>query len=81
MAWNERSSERVEQRLNRIGQAFHNVATRTEVIEGCGWMGAMLDPGRNANGKGRISAETSSIPVWSSRPGCISESKLSAPSR
>ena len=46
------------------GIGENDVATRTEVIEGCGWMGAMLDPGRNANGKGRISAETSSIPVW-----------------
>ena len=45
-----------------IGQ--NDVSTRTEVIEGCSWIGAKLDPDRNAKGEGRISAETSSIPVW-----------------
>ncbi len=46
------------------GIGENDVATRTEVIEGCGWMGAMLDPRRNADGKGRISADASSVPVW-----------------
>jgi acetate kinase len=46
------------------GIGENDVATRTEVIEGCGWMGAMLDPRRNADGKGRISADPSSVPVW-----------------
>jgi acetate kinase len=46
------------------GIGENDVATRTEVIEGCHWIGAKLDPDRNANGEGRISAETSSIPVW-----------------
>jgi acetate kinase len=46
------------------GIGENDVATRTEVIERCGWMGAILDPDSNARGKGRISADTSSIPVW-----------------
>jgi acetate kinase len=46
------------------GIGENDVATRTEVIEGSGWMGAVLDPDRNAKGEGRISADTSSIPVW-----------------
>jgi acetate kinase len=46
------------------GIGENDVATRTEVIERCGWMGAMLDPDSNARGKGCISANTSSIPVW-----------------
>jgi acetate kinase len=46
------------------GIGENDVATRTEVIEGCNWLGAKLDPDRNAKGEGRISAETSSIPVW-----------------
>ena len=46
------------------GIGENDVATRTEVIERCGWMGAILDPASNARGKGRISADTSSIPVW-----------------
>ena len=46
------------------GIGENDVATRTEVIEGCGWMGAVLAPDRNARGEGRISADTSSIPVW-----------------
>jgi acetate kinase len=46
------------------GIGEHDVATRAEVIEGCGWMGAKLDLDRNEKGEGLVSAETSSIPVW-----------------
>jgi acetate kinase len=46
------------------GIGENDVATRAEVIERCGWMGAVLDPDSNARSKGRISANTSSIPVW-----------------
>lgn len=46
------------------GIGENDAATRTEVIAGCRWMGAILDPDRNARGEGRISAATSSIPVW-----------------
>jgi len=46
------------------GIGENDAATRTEVIEGCRWMGALLDPDRNAKGEGRISADTSLIPVW-----------------
>lgn len=38
--------------------------TRAEVIEGCGWAGAVLDSGCNATGKGRISSEKSLTEVW-----------------
>jgi acetate kinase len=46
------------------GIGENDAATRTEVIEGCRWMGAILEPELNANGEGCISAETSTIPVW-----------------
>jgi acetate kinase len=39
-------------------------ATRAEVVEGCRWTGMVMDPERNALGEGRISADTSSVPVW-----------------
>jgi acetate kinase len=39
-------------------------ATRAEIIEGCRWMGASLDPELNAQGRGRVSADTSRVPVW-----------------
>ncbi len=46
------------------GIGENDARTRAEVIEGCRWMGAILDPDRNARGEGRISADTSPIPVW-----------------
>lgn len=46
------------------GIGENDAATRAAVIEGCRWMGAALDPEYNARGEGRISAETSEIPVW-----------------
>jgi acetate kinase len=38
--------------------------TRAEVVGGCHWMGAVLDPERNARGAGLVSAETSRVVVW-----------------
>jgi len=46
------------------GIGANDAATRREVIEGCSWIGTKLHPDHNAKGVGRISAETSSIPVW-----------------
>lgn len=45
------------------GIGENDAATRTEVVDGCGWVGAMLDAERNARGEGRISADASRIPV------------------
>jgi acetate kinase len=45
-----------------IGQ--RDAKTRTEVIAGCTWLGAMLDATANAKGEGRIDAASSKIPVW-----------------
>jgi acetate kinase len=46
------------------GIGENDAATRAEVIEGCRWMGAVLDPELNMDGTGCISAATSSISVW-----------------
>ena len=46
------------------GIGENDAATRAEVIEGCRWAGADLDPARNARGERLISADTSRIPVW-----------------
>jgi acetate kinase len=46
------------------GIGEHDAATRAEVAAGCGWLGLELDPGRNAGGKGRISAEGSPLSAW-----------------
>jgi acetate kinase len=45
------------------GIGENDPATRAEVVQGCGWLGAVLDPDRNARGLGLISAEDSRIPV------------------
>ena len=45
------------------GIGENDAATRAEVIDGCGWAGAIIDAGRNARGEGRISADASRIPV------------------
>jgi acetate kinase len=45
------------------GIGENDAATRIEVVDGCGWVGAMLDAERNARGEGRISADASRIPV------------------
>ena len=46
------------------GIGENDAATRAEVIAGCRWMGAVLDPALNTAGAGRISSATSSIPIW-----------------
>lgn len=45
------------------GIGENDAATRAELVDGCGWAGAMLDVERNARGEGRISADASQIPV------------------
>jgi acetate kinase len=45
------------------GIGENDAATRAEVVDGCGWAGAILDAGRNADGEGMISADASRIPV------------------
>jgi acetate kinase len=45
------------------GIGENDPATRAEVVQGCGWLGAVLDPDRNARGLGLISAEASRISV------------------
>jgi acetate kinase len=45
------------------GIGENDAATRAEVVDGCGWAGAILDAGRNARGEGKISADASRIPV------------------
>jgi acetate kinase len=46
------------------GIGENDAATRREVIEGCRWMGAVLDPVLNAKGEGLISTATSQVPIW-----------------
>ncbi len=46
------------------GIGENDAATRMEVIEGCRWMGAVLDPALNAKGEGCINAVTSQVSVW-----------------
>jgi acetate kinase len=46
------------------GIGEHDVATRAEVISGCGWLGITLDAARNDCGRGRISADDSRISAW-----------------
>ncbi len=45
------------------GIGENDAATRAEVIQGCGWVGATLDAARNARGEGRISADSSRVEV------------------
>jgi acetate kinase len=45
------------------GIGENDPATRAEVVQGCAWLGAVLDPDRNARSPGLISAENSRIPV------------------
>jgi acetate kinase len=45
------------------GIGENDAATRSEVVAGCGWAGALLDAERNSAGAGRISADGSRIPV------------------
>jgi acetate kinase len=46
------------------GIGEHDVATRAEVVEGCGWTGAKMDRERNARGDLRIGTDDSRVAVW-----------------
>ena len=46
------------------GIGENDAATRTEIIQGCRWMGAILDPALNAIGDRCISTAASSVSVW-----------------
>ncbi len=45
-----------------IGQ--RDARTRTEVVAGCGWLGAAIDEDANRLGEGRIDGDSSKIPIW-----------------
>lgn len=45
-----------------IGQ--NDTATRSEVVSGCGWLGAKLDEDANENHEERIEGIASKIPIW-----------------
>jgi len=45
-----------------IGQ--NDTATRSEVVAGCGWLGAKLDEDANENHEERIESIASKIPIW-----------------
>jgi acetate kinase len=46
------------------GIGENDVATRAEIAAGCQWLGLELDPGRNGQGSGRISTDSSRIASW-----------------
>jgi len=46
------------------GIGENDATTRAAIAAGCGWLGASLDPQRNARGEGRISDERSAVQVW-----------------
>jgi acetate kinase len=46
------------------GIGENDAATRAEVVAGSSWLGAAIDPERNATGNGVVSADASRIPVW-----------------
>ena len=46
------------------GIGEHDALTRAQVVDGSRWIGAVLDPDRNARGDGRISADDSAVSVW-----------------
>jgi acetate kinase len=46
------------------GIGENDIKTRAEVVQGCQWLGAALDPERNARGGGLISSAASSVAVW-----------------
>jgi acetate kinase len=45
-----------------IGQ--NDTATRSEVLAGCGWLGATLDEDANENHEERIEGISSKLPIW-----------------
>jgi acetate kinase len=46
------------------GIGEHDARTRAEVVDGARWLGALLDPERNARGDNRISADQSAVSIW-----------------
>jgi acetate kinase len=46
------------------GIGEHDVKTREAVVDGLRWIGAILDPDRNARGELRISADDSAVSIW-----------------
>jgi acetate kinase len=46
------------------GIGENDAATRAEVMRGCAWLGLVPDEARNAEGRGRISADGSSVAAW-----------------
>ena len=42
----------------------NDAAIRSEIAEGCRWLGLQLDDTRNKNGMTRISADTSHMSAW-----------------
>jgi acetate kinase len=46
------------------GIGENDPATRSEVADGCAWLGLALDRARNLAGAGRISADSSRIQAW-----------------
>jgi acetate kinase len=46
------------------GIGENDAALRESVMGGCAWLGLMPDAARNAAGKGRISADQSSVSAW-----------------
>jgi acetate kinase len=46
------------------GIGENDAATRTEVAQGCRWLGVELDKARNATGTGRISTDGSNVSAW-----------------
>jgi acetate kinase len=46
------------------GIGENDAAARAEILDGCRWLGVVLDAQRNATGAGRISADGSSVAAW-----------------
>lgn len=46
------------------GIGEHDAMTRAEVVQGCQWLGALLDAERNTRGAGLISSDASRVAVW-----------------
>lgn len=46
------------------GIGENDAATRAEILAGCRWLGAALDPGRNSAGERQISADGSAVSAW-----------------
>src|SRR5262249_33675627 len=46
------------------GLGENDAATRTEIVNGCRWLGLELDQTRNNKGGGRISSDMSRVSIW-----------------